>query len=171
MTRLSRSTLALAGALVAVACTGPEATKSEATPGPSASPVAPLAVHIALVEGASSSAMGWARTLEEAVTERRGDLQLVADAAAAVVVVRVAAVEPVREEGGASGEGEAMVVRGALVVGTATPRNFNLTYRGAARVQADALARNLRRLAEETKQLSSGTTTASEASPPVKLQP
>ena len=44
-------------------------------------------------------------------------------------------------------------MRGVLVVGDAT-REFNLAYRGAARAQADVLARNLRRLGKETKQQS-----------------
>ena len=49
----------------------------------------------------------------------------------------------------AEGEGEVNVMRGALLVG-ASARAFNLVYRGEARPQAEAFARNLRRFAAET---------------------
>jgi hypothetical protein len=152
MARLSRSALPLAAAFVA-ACSAPEAPKTGATPGASAVPVAPLAVHVALPQGASPKATEWAKALEAAVAARPGDLKLVAEAGAAEVVVRVVSVEAAPEGAVGSGEGERVVMRGALVVGDAT-REFNLAYRGAAQTQADVLARNLRRLAQETKQRS-----------------
>jgi hypothetical protein len=152
MVRLSRSALPLAAAFVA-ACSAPESPKTGASPAASAVPVTPLAVHVALPQGASPKATEWAKALEEAVDARQGDLKLVADASVAEVVVRVTSVEPAPEGAVGPGEGEAVVMRGVLVVGDAT-REFNLAYRGTARAQADVLARNLRRLGEETKQRS-----------------
>jgi hypothetical protein len=154
MTRFFRSALAVAAAHAAAACSAPEAPKTGgASPAASAVPVAPLAVHVALPQGASPKAMEWAKALEEAVAARQGDLKLVADASAAEVVVRVTSVEPAPEGAVGPGEGQAVVMHGALVVGDAT-REFNLAYRGAARGQAEVLARNLRRLGEETMQQS-----------------
>jgi hypothetical protein len=48
-----------------------------------------------------------------------------------------------------AGEGEISVMRGALVTGK-TAQPFQLAYKGEARPQAEALARNLRRFAMGT---------------------
>lgn len=151
MTRLFRPGLAPAVVLAAVACSAPEPPKTAATPVPPAPPVAPLAVHVASPENASPETAQWARALEEAVAARPGDLELVADPSAAQLVVRIASVEAAPEGVEVPGEGEAVVMHGALVVGETT-REFNLTYRGEARAQTEALARNLRRLGAETVQ-------------------
>jgi len=156
MTRVPRSALAAATFLVAVACSAPEPQKAMATQAPSASPVAPLAIHVTSPKNASPEAAEWARALEESVAARTGDLVLVADASAAQLVVRIASVEAAPVGAEVPGEGEAFVMRGALVAGDRT-REFNLTYRGEARAQTEALARNLRRLGDETKQPAAAT--------------
>jgi hypothetical protein len=156
MTRLFRPGLATAVVLAAVACSAPEPPKAGATPVPPMPKVVPLAVHVALPENASPETAQWARELEDAIAARAGDLELVADPSAARLIVRIASVESAPEGVKVGGEGEAFVMRGALVVGDAT-RDFNLTYRGEARAQTQALARNLRRLADETRQQAAAT--------------
>lgn len=156
MTRFLCSAPVGAALLVAASCSAPESPKAAATPIPPTPSVAPLAVHVALPENASPETTEWARTLEESVAARSGDLELVADPSAAGLVVRIASVEAAPEGAEVPGEGEAVVMRGALV-GGGTTREFNLTYRGEARAQTEALARNLRRLGDETKQQAAAT--------------
>jgi len=162
MTRLRLAVPAVV--LLAAACSTPEGQKAASSPPPPASPAAtPLAVHVAVPEGASDATTQWARDLEAAIRARAGDLVLVADPSAAALVVRILSVEKGAAAGvEAPGEGESMVMRGALVVGDADPKEFNLTYRGDARPQAEALARNLHQF---------GTDMRSAAKPPAPASP
>jgi hypothetical protein len=83
------------------------------------------------------------------VTSGHGDLSLAPTAEEASVVVRIDTVENgVKVTPEPEGEGEISVMRGALVVGKSA-REFHLTYRGEARPQAEALARNLRGFSAE----------------------
>jgi hypothetical protein len=111
--------------------------------------LAPVAVHVLVPDGAGPDAAAWAEELRNAVTAGHGDLSLAARAEEASVVVRVDAVETgVEASPEPEGEGEISVMRGALVV-DGSAREFHLTYRGEARLQAAALARNLRGFSAE----------------------
>ncbi len=143
--------LATAALLVAVACSAPEAPQATSTPAPVAPPasVQPVVVHIQVPEDAEPAVEAWAQALAGAINAGHGGLALAPTPEAAAAVVRIDTVEAgatVNPE--PEGEGEVNVMRGALVVGESA-RAFNLVYRGDARPQAEALARNLRRFSAE----------------------
>jgi len=143
--------LAVAAVLVVVACSAPEAPRDASTPAPVA-PVAapePVVVHIQMPEDPDPAVLAWAQALSTAITSGQGGLNLAATPEEATAVVRIDTVEKGTEvDPEPEGEGEVSVMRGALVVGERA-RAFNLVYRGDARPQAEALARNLRRFAAE----------------------
>jgi len=146
MSRTLRPALVGALALAVVACSAPP--EQEAAPTPP--PVPPLAVHVAVPDEPTDAVTEWAHALETAIGARTGDLRLAADPASAGLVVRILAVGPAPEGAEAPGEGDAAVMKGALVAGEAT-REFSLTYRGADAPQAEALARNLHRFGDEMR--------------------
>ncbi len=152
MSRRAFVTLVASGTLsIALACSPPESPAPQARPAtgrPAATP-APVAVHVLVPDGASPEAEAWGENLRTAVTSGHDDLILAATAEEASVVVRIDTVETgVKATPEPEGEGEISVMRGALVVG-GSAREFHLTYRGEARLQAEALARNLRGFAAE----------------------
>ncbi len=151
MTRHALLSLAVAGLLALGGCSGPEAPAALATPAatmPTPAP-APIAVHVQVSEGAGSLAEAWAEELRAAVSAGHGDLSLASTPEDADVVVRIDEVETgVEVTPEPEGEGEISVMRGALVLGDSA-RDFSLNYRGEARPQAEALARNLRAFAAE----------------------
>jgi len=151
---------AVAAAVLCAACSAPPAERSAAQDAPPASAAPPLAVHVAVPEDASEAAAAWARALEAAIAARTGDLEVASDAAGAGLVVRVLSVESAPGDTEAPGEGEAFVMRGALVAGETT-QEFNLTYRGEARAQAEALARNLHRFGDRMRRGAAPTPPAS----------
>jgi hypothetical protein len=100
-------------------------------------------------DGADPEAEAWGEELRQAIQAGHGDLSLAPTIDEAAVVVRVDAVETgVEASPEPEGEGEISVMRGALLVG-GSAREFHLTYRGEARSQAQALARNLRSFSAE----------------------
>jgi len=140
--------VATAALLAVVACSAPEAPQATATPPPAASPP-PVVVHIQVPEDRGPAVEAWAQALAAAIAGGHGGLALASTPEEAVAVVRIDAVETGAEvDPEPEGEGEVNVMRGALVVGESA-RAFNLVYRGDARPQAEALARNLRRFAAE----------------------
>ncbi len=151
MTRHALLSLAVAALLALGGCSGPEAPAALATPAatmPTPAP-APIAVLVQVPEGAGSLAEAWAEELRAAVSAGHGDLSLASTPEDAAVVVRIDEVETgVEVTPEPEGEGEISVMRGVLVLGDSA-REFSLNYRGEARVQAEALARNLRAFAAE----------------------
>ena len=151
MTRHALLSLAVAGLLALGGCSGPEAPAALATPAammPTPAP-SPIAVHVQVPEGAGSLAEAWAEELRAAVSAGHGDLSLASTPGEADAVVRIDEVETgVEVTPEPEGEGEISVMRGALVLGDSA-REFSLNYRGEARPQAEALARNLRAFAAE----------------------
>jgi hypothetical protein len=147
MTRLL--SLVVVALMALAACSAPEAPEAAATP-PAATP-APVPqlvpVHILLPESPDEGVSAWAQALTDAIAAGHGGLTLVGTPEEALVGVRIDAVEegteadPVPE-----GEGEFHVMRGALLVGADT-HEFNLAYRDDVAPEAEALARNLRKLA------------------------
>ena len=148
MTRHTVRSLVTVAALWALAgCSGPEAPR--ATPPPARPTPVPVSVLVQVGEDAGPLAEAWAEELRTAVSAGHGDLSLASAPEAAAVVVRIDKVETGVEVASApEGEGEISVMRGAIVVGDSA-REFNLIYRGPARPQAEALARNLRGFAAE----------------------
>ncbi len=150
MTRHALRSLVTVAALWALTgCSGPEAPAALGTPPPARPTPVPVSVLVQVAEGAGPLAEAWAEELRTAVSAGHGDLSLVSAAEGAAVVVRIDKVETgVEVDSVPEGEGEISVMRGAIVVG-GSAREFNLNYRGQARPQAEALARNLRGFAAE----------------------
>jgi hypothetical protein len=150
--------------LILGACSRPENPGPSPTPATSAPaatpapPAAPIAVHVALPANPEPAVAAWAEILATAITSGQGGLTLAATPEEALAVVRIDTVEDGTDvDPEPDGEGELHVMRGALVVGSSA-RAFNLVYRGDARPQAEALARNLRRLAAEGATVATGET-------------
>ena len=159
--------LATAALLALVACSAPEAPQATSTPEPVAPGAAlqPVVVHVLVPEDPDPAVEAWAQALVAAIDAGHGGLALATTPDEAVALVRIDAVETGTEvDPEPEGEGEVNVMRGALVVGE-TARVFNLVYRGDARPQAEALARNLRRFAAE------GAAAAAPASPEESADP
>jgi hypothetical protein len=136
--------------LVAAACSAPEAPKATATPTPAPAPTPPpIAVHILLPAEPDAAVTAWAQALAGAISSGQGGLTLAATPEEATMAVRIDVVEkgteadPVPE-----GEGEVLVMRGALLVGDKA-HAFSLAYRGDVRPEAGAFARNLRQFAAQ----------------------
>lgn len=148
MTRHALRSLVTVAALWTLAgCSSPEAPR--ATPPPARPTPVPVLVLVQVAEGAGPLAEAWAEELRTAVLAGHGDLSLASAPEATAVVVRIDRVETGVEVASVpEGEGEISVMRGAIVVG-GSAREFNLHYRGQARSQAEALARNLRGFAAE----------------------
>jgi hypothetical protein len=106
-------------------------------------------VGVVAAEGCGADGEAWATELREAVRARAGDLRLAAEGATPDVVVRIEKVQrgvTVKPE--PPGEGETEVVHGTFVAGGRN-RPFVLAYRGEARPQTEALARNLRSITKD----------------------
>ncbi len=144
-----RSLVTIAALWTLAGCSGPEAPAALGTPPPARPTPVPVSVLVQVAEGADPLAEAWAEELRTAVSAGHGDLSLASAPEAAAVVVRIDTVETGVEVASVpEGEGEISVMRGAIVVG-GSAREFNLNYRGPARAQAEALARNLRGFAAE----------------------
>jgi hypothetical protein len=145
MTRAIPPALA-AGLLVAVACAGPAPERG--APAATAAPEAPLVVEVVAAAGSGPEGDAWAKELREAVGARAGELRLASKGGAADILVRIEKLQRgVTFSPEPPGEGETQVVHGSFVLGHRT-RAFMLGYRGEARPQAEALARNLRAIAK-----------------------
>jgi hypothetical protein len=142
MTRLL--SLVVVALMALAACSAPEAPEAAATP---AAVPQLVPVHIVVPENPDEGISAWSRALADAITSGHGGLTLVQTPEEALVGVRIDVVEkgteadPVPE-----GEGDVEVMRGALLVGEDV-HEFNLAYRGDLAPEAEALARNLRKLA------------------------
>lgn len=84
----------------------------------------------------------WAAELRAALEARKEEFRLAGPGETAEMIVRIDSV--------GLGMGDAQVMKGALVMGEKS-RPFNLSYHGASAPQAAALARNLRKFAEQMK--------------------
>jgi hypothetical protein len=104
--------------------------------------VTPMTVEVRTAPKAGPGAETWAKELRAALETRKEEFRLAKPGEKAELVVRIDSV--------GKGRGEAQIMNGALVIGQAT-RPFNLSYNGASRPQAEALARNLRKYADQMK--------------------
>ena len=127
-------TLALALVLAAqAATTGPP-------PAAAVKKTAPMTFQVQADAKGGAAAKAWADELRTAVHARKDEFRPAKPGEKPDVLVRVDSVAPVAN--GAS------VMNGALVVG-GTPHPFNLSYKGPSAPQTEALARNLRKYAEQ----------------------
>jgi hypothetical protein len=142
----------LAAGLLAAACSGPAPERAKPPvppPAATAIPAPPVVVDVVAAKGSGLEGETWAKELREAVGARAGDLQLAAKGTAADIVVRIEKIQHgVAFKPEPPGEGKTEVVHGTFVASGRT-RPFTLGYRGEARPQVEALARNLRAIARE----------------------
>jgi hypothetical protein len=103
---------------------------------------APMTVEVRTAPKADPGVQAWAKELREALATRKEEFRLTKAGEKADLGVRIDSV--------GAGQGGAHVMNGALVMGETT-RPFNLSYTGASRPQAEALARNLRKYADQMK--------------------
>lgn len=118
-----------------------------ATETPAAAKAVPMIVEVRTAAKAGAEVQTWAKELRAALDTRKEEFRLAKPGETAELVVRIDSV--------GRGLGDAELMNGALVVGPTT-RPFNLSYVGASRTQAEALARNLRKYAEQMKAAPAG---------------
>jgi len=109
---------------------------------PALAPVKPMAVQVETAAKADAGAQAWAKELRTALEARKDEFRVVKPGETAELVVRIDSV--------ATTAPDASVMNGALVMGK-TPKPFSLSYAGPSAAQAEKLARNLRRLADQMK--------------------
>ena len=128
------ATLALASlfAAPAVAAQAPVAAPAK---------VAPMSVQVQAAAGADAGVQAWVKELRVALEARKDELRLVKPGEKPELVVRVDSV--------GKGQDGTPIMNGALVLGTTT-RSFTYGFTDA-RVEAEKLARNLRKLADQMK--------------------
>jgi hypothetical protein len=134
--------------LAAVACSAPGPPEAASTPAPAPTPV-PVAVYVQVPDEPEPAVEAWAQDFTAAILAGQGQLVLAPSPEEATATVRIDGVESgIEASPEPEGEGEITRMKGVLVVGESA-REFSLVYRGEARPQAEALARNLRRFAAE----------------------
>jgi hypothetical protein len=128
------ATLALASLVAAQAATAPAP----------AAKIVPMTVQVEAAAGASADAgaQAWVKELRSALEARKGEFRLPKKTETAELVVRIDSL--------AKGQNDSHVMNGALLMGKAT-HSFNLSYPGDVAPQAEKLARNLRKLADQMK--------------------
>ena len=114
---------------------------STASAAPAAKPV-PLVVRVDAATPGGPEVEAWAKELRAAIATHKDELRLAKAGEKAELTVRIDSV--------AKGEGDTHSMNGAFVLGKTT-RPFNLSYPGEAGPQAEALARNLRKYADQMK--------------------
>jgi hypothetical protein len=127
------ATLALAAAFA----------QATAAPAPAAAAkVVPMTVQVDTAAKADAGAQAWAKELRAALEARKDEFRLAKPGETPELVVRIDSV--------AKGQGDAEVMNGAIVLGK-TSHPFNLSYKGEVAPQAEKLARNLRKVADQKK--------------------
>jgi hypothetical protein len=107
-----------------------------------AAKMVPLTVEVRTAAKAEPPVQAWAKELRAALDPRKDEFRPAKPGESAELVVRIDSVAP--------GTGGTQVMNGALVMGKSS-RPFNLSYLGEVAPQAEKLARNLRKLAEQLK--------------------
>jgi hypothetical protein len=126
-------------ALLAAFAAAPQSTAAPAAPR-AAGAVMSVAVEVAAAAGAAGQQ--WGLELRTALEPRRDEFRPARKGEKPELVVKVESVARAPKGGD--------VMSGALVVGTRV-NPFSLTYSGEIRPQAEKLAGNLRRFAEQTR--------------------
>jgi len=120
------------------------AAQAAAAQAPAATPakVAPMTVQVQAAAGADAGVQAWVKDLRAALEARKDDLRLAKKGETAELVVRVDSV--------AKGQNDLQVMNGTLLLGKSS-HPFNLSYTGESAPQAEKLARNLRKYADQLK--------------------
>jgi hypothetical protein len=108
---------------------------------------APMSVEVRPAPKADATAQAWAKELRTALDQRRDEFRPSKPKETAELVVRIDSVVP--------GPNDVHVLNGALVMGK-NERPFNLSYPGEVAPQAEKLARNLRKYADQMKAAPAG---------------
>jgi hypothetical protein len=131
--------------ILAVAALAAPTATAQAAAAPAAKPV-PMVVLVEAPSKAGADVEAWAKELRTALAARKDEFRLAKPGEKAELVVRIDSV--------ATGEGDSHSMNAALVLGKST-RPFNLSYAGEVHPQAEALARNLRKLIDQMKKAES----------------
>jgi hypothetical protein len=102
----------------------------------------PMSVEVRTAAKAEAPVQAWAKELRAALDQRKDEFRRAKPGESAELVVRIDSVVP--------GPDGAQVMSGALVLGK-NARPFNLSYTGEVAPQAEKLARNLRKLADQAR--------------------
>jgi hypothetical protein len=124
---------------------GVQAATPQAAPAP-AKP-SPVSVQVQAAPGADAGVKTWVKELRTALEARKDEFRLVKSGETAEFVVRIDSL--------AKGQNDLNVVNGAFLVGKGS-HAFNLSYPGEVAPQAEKLARNLRKYAEQMAATAAG---------------
>jgi hypothetical protein len=119
---------------------GVQAATPQAAPAP-AKP-APISVQVQAAPGGDAGVKTWVKELRAALEARKDEFRLVKSGETAEFVVRIDSL--------AKGQNDLNVVNGAFLIGKGS-HAFNLSYPGEVAAQAEKLARNLRKTADQLK--------------------
>ncbi len=129
------ATLALASAF---------AVQATAAQAPAAAPAknAPMSVQVEAAAKADAGVQAWVTELRRALEARKDEFRLAKKGETAELVVRIDSV--------GKGQNDLQVMVGTLLMGKSS-HPFNLSYPGEMAPQAEILARNLRKYADQMK--------------------
>jgi len=129
------ATLALASAFAA------QATLAQA---PAAAPakIAPMSVQVEAAAKADAGVQVWVKELRTALEARKDEFRPAKKGETAELVIRIDSV--------GKGQNDLQVMAGTLLMGKSS-HPFNLSYPGETAPQAEKLARNLRKYADQMK--------------------
>jgi hypothetical protein len=130
---------------LAVAVLAASTASAEPPATPAAKPL-PMVVRVDAAAGGGVEVETWAKELRTALAAHKGEFRLAKPHETPELILRIDSV--------AEGDGNTHVMKGALVLGK-TVKPFDLSYPDDTRSQAEKLARNLRKLADQVKASSS----------------
>lgn len=104
--------------------------------------VVPMTVQVQAAANPDAGVQAWVKELRAALGARKDEFRLAKAGETAELVVRIDSM--------GKGQNDLHVMNGALLMGKGS-RPFNLTYPGEVAPQAEKLARNLRKYADEMK--------------------
>jgi hypothetical protein len=130
------STLALASLLAA------QAAQAAQAPAAASAKVVPMTVEVQAAAGADAGVQSWVKELRAALEARKDEFRPAKKGQTAELVVRVDSL--------GKGPNDVHVMNGTLLMGKSS-HPFNLSYPGEVAPQAEKLARNLRKYADQLK--------------------
>ena len=104
--------------------------------------VVPMTVAVRTAPKTGADVENWAKELRAALGARKEEFRLAKGGETAELMVRIDSVS--------KGTGETQLLNGALLMGQAPPRPFSYTFVDV-RAEAEKLARNLRKYADQMK--------------------
>jgi len=111
-------------------------------PGAAPAKVAPMSVQVQPATTADAGVQAWVKELRAALQARQDEFRLAKKGETAELVVRIDSM--------GKGQNDLQVMAGTLLMGKSS-QPFNLTYPGEVAPQAEKLARNLRKYADQMK--------------------